>query len=186
VKDSDQLDNEPNAGSHITVKYCNIEGGLSGVLVESWGAVLDSTVTWLEGNIVADPQFADAGSGDYHLKSQAGRWDPTGKLWVYDDVNSPCIDTGDPDSDWTAELWPHGKQINMGAFGGTAEASMSLSTEGLRTDLNKDGVINNKDLSLLAGMWLAADLPMAGDINRDGLVNFPDFAWLTQLWLYEE
>ncbi|GAH49661.1 unnamed protein product, partial [marine sediment metagenome] len=76
--------------------------------------------------------------------------------------------------------------INMGAFGGTAEASMSLSTEGLRIDLNNDGAINNKDLSMLAGMWLAADLPMAGDINRDGLVNFSDFAWLAQLWLYEE
>lgn len=186
VTDSHQLDNEPNAGSHVTVKFSNIEGGRNGVSIVQDGAVLDSTVTWLEGNIDADPQFADPGSGDLHLKSVAGRWDPTGKLWVYDDVNSPCIDTGDPNSDWTAELWPHGKQINMGAFGGTAEASMSLSTEGLRTDLNNDGVINNKDLSLLAGMWLAADLPMAGDINRDGLVNFSDFAWLTQLWLYEE
>ena len=186
VTDSHQLDNEPNAGSHVTVKFSNIEGGRNGVSIVQDGAVLDSTVTWLEGNIDDDPQFADPGSGDLHLKSQAGRWDPTGKLWVYDDVNSPCIDTGDPNSDWTAELWPHGKRINMGAFGGTAEASMSLSTEGLRTDLNNDGAINNKDLSMLAGMWLAADLPMAGDINRDGLVNFSDFAWLAQLWLYEE
>jgi len=173
---------EEDRGSHVTVIHSDIEGGQSQMSVSGY-----STVTWLEGNIDADPQFADPGSGDLHLKSIAGRWDPTGKLWVYDDeVNSPCIDTGDPNSDWTAELWPHGKRINMGAFGGTAEASMSLSTEGLRTDLNNDGVINNKDLSMLAGMWLAADLPMAGDINRDGLVNFPDFAWLTQLWLYEE
>jgi hypothetical protein len=36
--------------------------------------------------------------GDYHLKSQAGRWDPVNEAWVKDDVTSPTIDAGDPDS----------------------------------------------------------------------------------------
>ncbi|MHC4325030.1 MAG: right-handed parallel beta-helix repeat-containing protein, partial [Planctomycetota bacterium] len=55
-------------GSHITVKYSNIEGGQNGISVS--GSY--STVTWGLGNINADPQFVAAGSGDYHLKSQAG------------------------------------------------------------------------------------------------------------------
>jgi hypothetical protein len=31
---------------------------------------------WGVGNIDADPDFVDPTSGDFHLKSQAGRWDP--------------------------------------------------------------------------------------------------------------
>ncbi len=46
--------------------------------------------------------------------------------WVADDVMSPCIDAGDPvDMSWHNELWPHGNRINMGAYGGTPEASLS-------------------------------------------------------------
>ncbi len=46
-----------------------------------------------------------------------------------DDVTSPCIDAGDPNSDWTGETWPHGGRINMGAYGGTREASMSTQPQ---------------------------------------------------------
>ena len=67
-------------------------------------------------------------NGDYHLKSQAGRWDVNSQSWVQDDVTSPCIDAGDQGSDWTAELRPHGECINMGAYGGTPQASMSFQS----------------------------------------------------------
>jgi predicted outer membrane repeat protein len=84
-------------------------------------------------NIVVYPDDSNAVwvDGDYHLKSQAGRFDPNSGSWVVDDVTSPCIDTGDPNSDWSNETWPHGGRINMGAYGGTREASMSLETEGM-------------------------------------------------------
>jgi hypothetical protein len=91
-----------------TVTYCDIQGGWPG-----------------EGNIDVDPLFADPASGDYHLKSRAGRWDLNSQNWAQDDVTSPCIDAGDPASDWSAEPLPHGQRINMGAFGGTPQASMS-------------------------------------------------------------
>ncbi|MEN6333336.1 MAG: leucine-rich repeat domain-containing protein [Phycisphaerales bacterium] len=64
--------------------------------------------------------------GDYHVKSQAGRWDPTACCWVYDDATSPAIDTGDPASSIGRESSPNGGIANMGAYGGTAEASRSL------------------------------------------------------------
>ena len=63
--------------------------------------------------------------GDYHLKSQAGRWDPVTKVWVRDESTSPCIDAGSGTSPLGAEPNPHGSIINMGAYGGTALASKS-------------------------------------------------------------
>ncbi len=77
------------------------------------------------GNIDVDPLFADIEDGDYHLKSQAGRWDPVSESWVIDDVTSPCIDAGDPDNPIGDELEPNGGRINMGAYGGTTQASKS-------------------------------------------------------------
>ncbi|MFC1762994.1 hypothetical protein ACFL6U_13055 [Planctomycetota bacterium] len=65
--------------------------------------------------------------GDYHLESQAGRWDPNGGIWVIDDVNSPCIDAGDPNDYVAFEPYLNGGIINMGTYGGTLEASKSLS-----------------------------------------------------------
>ncbi len=77
------------------------------------------------GNINLDPLFADRANGDYHLKSQAGRWDPLSQAWVVDEVTSPCIDAGDPASPFDLEPAPNGGRINMGAYGGTPQASMS-------------------------------------------------------------
>lgn len=117
---------------HVT--HCSIEGGWPG-----------------EGNIDADPLFAAPGrwahaedlttdvdpddpnavwvGGDYHLKSQAGRWDSARQTWVQDDITSPCIDAGDPNNPVGEEPLPNGGRINMGAYGGTAEASKSFPGE---------------------------------------------------------
>jgi len=108
-------DNEPGeifSFGTINVTYSNISGGFEG-----------------QGNIDADPLFADADNGDYNLKSETGRWDPNSECWIKDDVTSPCIDAGDPNSDWSGETWPHGGRINMGAYGGTREASMSIQPQ---------------------------------------------------------
>ena len=46
--------------------------------------------------------------------------------WVFDYcANSPCIDAGDPGDSVGGETQPHGDKINMGAYGGTAQASKS-------------------------------------------------------------
>ncbi len=82
--------------------------------------------TWPgSGNIDVDPLFADYVNGDYHLKSQTGRWDPVGRTWVQDEETSLCIDAGDPASDVGMEPSPNGSVINIGAYGGTAQASKS-------------------------------------------------------------
>ena len=79
-----------------------------------------------DGNIDVDPLFADAVNRDYHLVSEAGRWDSVSKSWVIDEKTSPCIDAGDPESPIGDEPASNGDRINMGAYGGTPEASKSL------------------------------------------------------------
>jgi parallel beta-helix repeat protein len=61
-----------------------------------------------EGNIDADPLFAHPANGDFHLLT-----------------GSPCIDAGDPATSVGLEPLPNGGIINMGAYGGTQEASTS-------------------------------------------------------------
>jgi hypothetical protein len=71
-----------------TITYTDVQGGWPG-----------------QGNIDTDPLFADPDNSDYHLKSQAGRWDLTSQGWIADDVTSPCIDAGDPDTPIDGGLW---------------------------------------------------------------------------------
>ncbi len=74
-------------------------------------------------DIHADPLFADQKNHDYHLKSLAGRWN--GNTWVKDSVNSPCIDAGYPNSDYSKEPEDNGNRINIGRYGNTVYASLS-------------------------------------------------------------
>ncbi len=126
-----------DGGSTVTTSYCDVKGGLS----TSYNQNVNNI--WGEGNIEIDPCFVNPGyydsngtientnddfwvAGDYHLKSQAGRFDPNSNSWVIDDVTSYCIDTGDPISPVCNELHPNGYRINMGTYAGTIEASKSL------------------------------------------------------------
>jgi len=100
----------------------------------------------------SDPFFANPAAGDYHLRSARGRYWAEHGVWVLDDENSPCLDGGDPDADYSGERAPNGGIINMGAFGGSYYASM---TEWLICgDVNGDGVTNMVDFSLMADNWL--------------------------------
>ena len=134
-------------GSPVELRYsCVGEGAVGGS--SDW-------LTWGPGNVQADPCFVDPGSwdpngtlddpnddffveGDYHLKSQAGRWDPVSESWIKDEVTSP---------------W-----INMGVYGGTAEASKSYFGEP------------------------ACETIIAGDINGDRKVDFQDFVIVALHW----
>ncbi len=78
-----------------------------------------------EGNIDGDPLFVDPKNGDYHLRSNRGRYWPEHDVWVLDKATSPCIDGGDPNAQPLDEPEPNGGRINMGAYGGTLQASLS-------------------------------------------------------------
>jgi hypothetical protein len=134
-----------------SVSYSDVEGGYEG-----------------DFNIDSDPLFKDPGvldftnewyPGDFHLKSQAGRWDTAGESWVQDDVTSPGIDAGDPDDPVGYELFPNGGIVNMGAYGGTYEGSKSYF----------GGPV--------------CDTHFAGDINGDCRIDLLDFYFITLHWL---
>ena len=137
-------------------------------------------------NFDEDPFFADPANDDYHLKSQAGRWNPQIQKWVYDSTTSPCIDRGKSSENWTAELWPHGKRKNLGAYGGTPEASMSLSPEGNPADLNHDNKVNFTDFYLWSVRWFKQQNFLHEDFNRNGIVDLPDAYIFCENWLWSE
>lgn len=142
---------------NAVINYNNVWGNTSG----SYGA---GTVP-SPNDIHLDPQFVDFENSDYHLKSGAGRWDSNSENWVNDDVNSPCIDAGDPCDPIGVEPNPNGGRINMGAYGGTAEASKSTSgivepicTEYPAMDFNKDCKVDFRDFGDFCQSWLECNL----------------------------
>ena len=111
-----------------SIIYFNGDGTLTTQITGDSNTITYSDVQGIgqdSGNIDVDPLFADIVNGDYHLMSQSGRWNPTNQSWIQDQVSSSCIDAGDPNSDIGLEPEPNGSIINMGAYGGTAQASMS-------------------------------------------------------------
>ena len=83
------------------------------------------------GNVDTNPIFAD--TTYLHLQSTRGNYAGgyfSGGSWSTCISNSPLIDAGNPLSDWSQEPTPNGRQINMGAYGGTALASKSYRALG--------------------------------------------------------
>jgi hypothetical protein len=110
-----------------TVSYSCIQGGYAGTSNIDNDPLFVRLAHW-EGD-PNDPNDNIWIPGDYHLKSQAGRYDPNSMDWVLDEVTSPCIDAGDPNSDVGDEPDPNGGIINLGAYGGTIQASKTLEED---------------------------------------------------------
>jgi hypothetical protein len=152
------------------------------------------------GNIVADPCFVEPGywdangtpndvnddrwvDGDYHLQSEAGRWDPSANNWVIDGSTSPCIDAGNPGcalGDEPADV--NNVRINMGAYGGTAEAGKTPADWRSIADLTNDWVVDLSDLAVFVEFWLAGGECIPSDLSRSGSVGFGDYSILADEW----
>jgi hypothetical protein len=155
--------------------------------IQDWTGALGGT-----GNIGQDPLFADPNNGDYHLKSEGWRWDAQRKVWTWDEVTSRCIDAGNPGSPLADEpltldvdplnRWGENIRINMGAYGGTAEASMPPYDWALLSDMTNDGTVNSSDLGVFVSYWLDSGECIPSDLNRNQFVNFLDYAVFAQQW----
>jgi hypothetical protein len=161
--------------SNSIIAY-NKQSGLDGNLVSKYNDLYANMRNWAvdtmrgEGDIEEEPYFANleysAGTwrrGDYHLVSTVGRWDPPAKAWVKDPIDSPCIDRGDPNTPFLDEPSPNGGRINMGAYGGTAEASKSIipgatCVEYPAMDFNHDCKVDQADLDIFMQHWLECGL----------------------------
>jgi hypothetical protein len=164
-------------GSIITLTYSDVYGGRMSAYDPC------ESIIWGEGNIEADPCFADPCNGDYHLKSQAGRWDANSESWVRDDVTSPCIDAGNPGCSLGDEPNDSNNvRINMGAYGGTAEASKSPPYWRSIADMTNNWIVDSNDLKVFCGYWLQTGECIPGDFDRSRSVDFNDFAILGGQW----
>ncbi|MHC4622373.1 MAG: FG-GAP-like repeat-containing protein [Planctomycetota bacterium] len=145
------------------------------------------------GNISSDPLFVKPANGDYHLKSEGWRWAGGEVGWTWDEVTSRCIDAGnpgtplgnepesvprDPNNDYGINL-----RINMGAYGGTSQASIPPYGWALLADVNNDGIVNWPDFGEQAKDWLKSTREQPSDANRDSVVNMMDLALLVEEWL---
>ena len=125
-----------NGYAALTIQYTDLVGGPAAVRDPQRAMV------WGPGNLSSDPCFAEPGhwdagdtpadanddvfaAGDHHLRSRAGRWDPSSRTWATDNVSSPGIDAGNPVTPFDQEPVPNGGRVNLGVYGGTAEASKS-------------------------------------------------------------
>ena len=169
--------------SSLQVKYCDVEPGTHSIVFD------ESCSVQQENNLDDEPLFFDAGHwsdngtpndptddkwmdsgninglghfGDYHLKSEYGRWD--GYSWVTDNVTSPCIDAGTPyDADdsltyFAEEPSFNGGRVNLGYDGNTAYASRSYYGECPEvftvSDVTTDSLVFTNDRTVVANLTL--------------------------------
>jgi len=183
-----------------SVVYTDVQGGWGGlgnIDAEPMFVDLGRWVDANDPNIIVEPSDPNAAwiDGDYHLKSEGWRWDTKRKVWTWDDVTSPCIDAGNPGCALGDELlsvpddpnnvWGENLRINMGAYGGTAEASMALPGWALLADLTNDRRVDFNDLEVFVEYWLDIGLCIPGDLNRNESVDFSDFGIMGFDWLEE-
>jgi hypothetical protein len=182
----------------ITVTYSNVQGGWVGegnidadpCFIEPgyWADVNDP-------NIITEPNDPNATwlDGDYHLKSEGWRWDSDANQWTWDEVTSRCIDAGNPGSPLGDEpltlivdplnRWGENLRIDMGAYGGTAEASIPPYDWAILADLTNDGKVDLNDLAAFVNYWLDSGECIPSDLNRNQFVDLFDFALLAEDWL---
>jgi hypothetical protein len=75
----------------------------------------------------------------------------------------------------------------MGAYGGTAEASIPPYDWTLLADLTNDGIVNFVDYAEQVTDWSNSGDCQPGDLDRDGVgvINMPDLALFVEDWLKE-
>jgi len=128
------------------------------------------TASGQDGNSVSiEPLFADEVGGDFHLQSVTGRWIEATSNWVSDASHSPVIDLGNPALGAGNELYPNGSRRNLGAYGGTTQASKSKPGMWLTAlTANDGGVLKGPSVVL---RWAA---PFSGQFDSFRLQYSPD------------
>jgi parallel beta-helix repeat protein/predicted outer membrane repeat protein len=190
-----------NDQSTVSVTYSDIQGGNEAVQ----GLVRGT------GNITVDPYFVSSGlwdsnpyyntasrwiDGDYHLCSTGWRWVARmahGTHWIWDGRTSRCIDAGNAadalgeepvvvPSDPTGE-WGRNVRINMGAYGGTREASMAPHDWALRADIDNDGIVSLADWLYVGETFRSRTPRQPADLTRNGRVDYEDVTLMADEWL---
>jgi hypothetical protein len=125
----------PYGTSRVLIRYSDVAGGWQGTGILSQEPLFVQSGYWVhaeEGGMRVGPDDPNGVwlMGDYHLRSQGGRWEASSQAWILDTTTSPCIDGGDPDSSVGQEPAPNGGIVNMGVYGDTPQASKSPLASG--------------------------------------------------------
>jgi hypothetical protein len=103
-----------------------------------------------EGNINLPPRFTDPDNGDFHLAS-----------W------SPCVDAGDPASEFSSEPEPNGGRVDMGTYGNTPGATSKSP------DTDADGLPDDWEMHWFGNLLLDG----AADPDGDRIVNITEYRY---------
>ena len=138
------------------------------------------------GCIHTDPLFIDPNRYDYHLQSVGGRYDPNYANWVQDTQTSPCIGAGDPNTPVTQQSLSYSTQVNLGAYGQTAQASRLPRQAPIVAflDLEEGEVVSRSDtIKVTAHDWDGQVLGVEFKANGQSLGWDTDSTdgWTTQL-----
>ncbi|MGD9780547.1 MAG: right-handed parallel beta-helix repeat-containing protein [Kiritimatiellia bacterium] len=146
-------------------------GSYGGTVADNLAAWQRASGGWDLHSIPAEPRMADPDSFDYHLKTEQtlGRLQSNG-LRTSDDVSSPLLDAGNPASAYANEPAPNGNRVNLGRWGGTAEASIAVNSPWLKTASFGDaGFATNGAVPLV---WTAgggfSNETVTVDVSTDG------------------
>jgi len=194
-------------GTDPVILYTDVQGTYPGV------GNIDSDPLFAKPGYWADPTDPDLSptephaqnaiwiQGDYHLLSEKGCWDLSSSAWIQNKLTSPCIDEGDPDSPWAGEPQPHGAHINMGAYGGTNQASCSLRVVPIIAHWPFDessgatayDAVGNNHGTVYGASWTEGLL--GGALHLDGLDDYVDLGndpalasdlFTISLWIYTQ
>ena len=151
----------------------NIDASYSNVQMFDSEGFYDPNAVWPgEGNINKDPLFVNP------------------ILWPYDfhlQNTSPSINAGDPFADYSSEPAPNGNRINMGAYGGTEEASSSDILRPVPSDADADLAVNTVDFAILADNWHLEGANIKNkkaDFDNNNIVDERDLFILQKFWLW--
>jgi hypothetical protein len=154
----------------IDVSYSNIQ------MFDNEG-FYDPTAVWPgEGNINKDPLFISPVRRPYDFHLIADEWNI-----------SPSINAGNPFADYSLEPAPNGNRIDMGAYGGTAEATCSDILRPVPSDADADLAVNMFDFAILAKNWGLQGENIKNkraDADNNGIVDGRDLAILHKFWLW--
>ncbi|MFH0878949.1 MAG: right-handed parallel beta-helix repeat-containing protein, partial [Lentisphaerota bacterium] len=112
------------------------------------------------------PRFVDSAAGDFHLRSMTpgGTLVMASGVWSNFAEHSACIDAGPWMGPITNEPSPNGGRINLGAYGDTAEASLSLTCAWVRAVSMNNGGSARGQIPL---RWLAGNITNGTEVQLE-------------------
>jgi hypothetical protein len=94
-------------------------------------------------------------------------------------ANSPCINSGDPDSNYSNEPSPNGKRIDIGAYGNTSHAVSAAIYANAGTDkkaitgslITLDGSSSNGEIQSYKWTWISKPAGSNASLSAPNIVN---------------